>query len=311
MAILFDIVLPVFILIAAGYLCVWKNVLTPDNVDGVMKFVQTIAIPCLLFRAVANLDLTSAFRADLLISYYAGSISCFIIAGLAARYWFGRTSGVAVAVGFCAFFSNTVLLGLPIMELAYGSDNLAANYAIISIHVPIGYLLGITCMELLRANGAGARDTALAIGKAISKNPLFIGLILGFIVNLTNLTLPSALTDTIAMVARASLPAGLFSLGGILVRYGLADRPGEIAMITTLRLFIHPAITYCLAVYVFQLPDMFVKGAVVTAAMAPGINVFIFASMYDRAKGTAASSVLVGTAASLISVTFWLFILGT
>jgi predicted permease len=56
---------------------------------------------------------------------------------------------------------------------------------------------------------------------------------------------------------------------------------------------------------------MFIKGAVITAAMAPGINVYIFANMYDRARGTAASSVLVGTVASLFSVTFWLYILGT
>jgi predicted permease len=311
MSILIDIVMPVFLLIGAGYFFVWKGIFTGSDMDSVMKFVQTIAIPCLLFRAIATLDLAEVFRPALLISYYTGALTCFVISGLAARYLFGRTSGVAVAVGFCAYFSNTVLLGLPIMERAYGADNLTANYAIISIHVPIGYLLGITCMEYLRADGSTARDTATAIIRAIFRNPLFLGLVFGFAVNLSGFALPASVSDTVELMTRVALPAALFSLGGILVRYGLADRPGEIAMITVLRLFVHPAITFALTAWVFQLPDMFIKGAVITAAMAPGINVYIFANMYDRAKGTAASSVLVGTIASLFSVTFWLFVLGT
>jgi predicted permease len=61
---------------------------------------------------------------------------------------------------------------------------------------------------------------------------------------------------------------------------------------------------------VFDLPDAWVRAAVVTAAMPTGMNGFVFASMYGRAQGAAASVVLLGTGAAVVSVTFWLWLLG-
>ena len=51
------------------------------------------------------------------------------------------------------------------------------------------------------------------------------------------------------------------------------------------------------------------RSALITAAVAPGINTYVFANIYDRAKRVAASSVLVTTAAALFTVWFWLSIL--
>ena len=85
----------------------------------------------------------------------------------------------------------------------------------------------------------------------------------------------------------------------------LLNRQGQI------RLFVHPGIAFVLSDMVFGLSEGFVRGAVITAAMAPGANAFIFANMYDRAQGTAASVVLLGTVASIFSVSVWLLILGT
>ena len=47
----------------------------------------------------------------------------------------------------------------------------------------------------------------------------------------------------------------------------------------------------------------------VTAAMAPGINAYVFANMYGRAKRVAASSVLLATGLSVGTVWVWLAIL--
>ena len=51
------------------------------------------------------------------------------------------------------------------------------------------------------------------------------------------------------------------------------------------------------------------RSAVITAAMAPGVNSYIFASMYGRAKRVAASSVLLATAASILTAWLWLGLL--
>ena len=60
----------------------------------------------------------------------------------------------------------------------------------------------------------------------------------------------------------------------------------------------------------FALRDDLFRSAVVTAAMAPGFNSYIFANLYGRAKRVAASSVLISTALSFLTAWGWLTILG-
>ncbi len=303
-----QIVLPVFLVLGAGYGAVKAGIFTEVHADGLMKYTQTIAVPCLLFNAIANLDLASVFHPALLASYYTGSITCFVLGILGARFLFKRRPGEAVSVGFCALFSNTLLLGLPIMERAYGTTEL--NFAIIAVHAPFCYLIGITTMEFSRADGRALFQTATAVAKAISSNPLTIGLALGFVVNLLSIPIAEPVQQGVDMIVRSALPAALFGVGGILVRYSMTDSLSEIAMVLGLRLVLHPAIALFMTTVVFDLPPPFVQAAVVSAAMAPGVNAYVFANIYDRAKGTAASSVLLGTVASIFSVTVWLLILG-
>jgi predicted permease len=275
-----------------------------------MAFALRIGIPCLLFRAIAGVDLGAVFDPGLLVSFYAGAVIAFALGVLGARRLFKRRPGEAVAIGFCALFSNTVLLGLPIMERAYGAGALAPNYAIISIHAPFCYLLGITMMEISRADGRGAFETARAVMRAMFSNALMIGLMLGFAVNLAQIAIPAPVQSGLDMIADAALPAALFGLGGILTRYGLRDSVPEATMVSVLSLLEHPAIVFGLAQVVFGLPEGFVRSAVVAAAMAPGVNVYVFATQYNRGRAVAASSVLLGTALSVLSVSLWLVVLG-
>jgi malonate transporter and related proteins len=303
------VVLPVFLVIGAGYAATRAGLFRPSAVDGLMVFTQNFAIPCLLFRGVATLDLGAVFDPRLLISFYTGAVVCFILGTLGARRLFGRRPGEAVAIGFGALFSNSVLLGLPIIERAYADGVLAPTFAIIAIHAPFCYLVGITAMEFARADGRGLAGTARAVGNAMFRNALMIGIALGFVVNVMGIALPEPVWGAINMMAAAALPAALFGLGGVLTRYALRASLAEASMIASLSLLVHPAIALALAAGVFALPPDFVRAAVVTASMAPGVNAYVFASLYSRGQAQAASVVLLGTAVCVVTVSAWLALL--
>ncbi|MEM9049377.1 MAG: AEC family transporter [Pseudomonadota bacterium] len=303
------VVLPVFAVIAAGYAATRAGYFSAATIDGLMLFAQGFAIPCMLFAAVARIDLGAVFAPGMMIAYYAGATVSFGLGMLGARTLFRRRPGEAVAIGFSALFSNSVLLGLPITARAFGEDALAPNYAIIAVHAPYCYLLGITVMEALRADGRGAAETTRAVLRAMFRNALMIGIAAGLAVNLSGLTLPAPVWDAVDLVARAALPAALFGLGGVLTRYSFRASLGETGMTIGLSLVVHPAITFVLGALVFGLGAGFLNSAVLTAAMAPGINSFLFASMYRRAEGVAAATVLAATAVSVLTVPVWLLIL--
>ena len=66
----FLVVAPVFLIVGAGYSAVYFRFFKDEYADALMKFTQNFAIPCLLFNAIANLDLPAAFEPQLLGAFY-------------------------------------------------------------------------------------------------------------------------------------------------------------------------------------------------------------------------------------------------
>ncbi|MGQ0563594.1 MAG: AEC family transporter [Gemmobacter sp.] len=307
---LLDVILPVFLILGAGYAAARARIFDEAAIDGLMRFAQNFAVPCLLFRGVARLDLSGAYDPGLMAAFYLGVAASYVAGYAGARAFFGRTPVDALSVGFTAAFSNTLLLGLPITERAYGTAALAGNYAIISVHAPVLYALGITAMELMRSQGAGKSPTALArqIARALMSQPLVIGIIAGLAVNLTGLPLPSVAWSAVDMLVSAAIPAALFGLGGVLNRYRPAGDMRAILMVCAISLVLHPAATFASGA-LFGLSTNHMRSAVVTAAMAPGVNAYLYAHLYGAAQRVSASAVLIGTALCLATTWGWLHVL--
>ena len=305
---LLDVILPVFFVVGLGYAVVWRKVFSTVAVDGLMTYTQNFAIPCLLFMALIKIDLGQAYSFRLMGSYYIGAASGFALGFLGARYIFKRSAEDSVAIGFVSLFSNSVMMGLAITERAYGVDALVANFAIVSLHAPFCYFVGITAMEIAKSDGDSIAQVALNVGKSMMKNALFIAILLGLLVNITDVALPKAFLEGTNMVATTALPAALFGMGGVLYQYRPEGDFGAIAWVVGISLLVHPAIVWSLG----QLWDLGIselRSAVLTSAMAPGINCYIFASMYNRAKRVAASGVLIATALSVLTIWCWLQVL--
>jgi len=150
--------------------------------------------------------------------------------------------------------------------------------------------------------------TARKVVSAMFHNAIIIGIALGLFVNLSGLPMPGALSDAIDLIARAALPAALFGLGGILVRYRPEGDLKTILMVLLISLVVHPTISISTGT-MLDLDRDAMRSVVLNAAMAPGVNAYIFANMYGSAKRVAASSVLFATAACVVTVWLWLLIL--
>jgi len=272
-----------------------------------MGFTKRLPIPCRLFPAFATLDLGAEFGLVWLAAYYGGAGACFVLGIFGARLLFGRPWPDCVAMGFAVMFANTVLLGLPVMERAFGPASLAPNFTIIAFNAAFCFLIGITTMEFVRAETRGFA-LVRTVANAIFHNALMIGIAAGFAVNLSGLSIPTVAQDALDLMIRAALPAALFGLGGVLYRYKPEGDAGAIAMLCTLALIVHPAITWTIGT-LGGLSTGQMRSSVLTAAMAPGVNAYIFANMYGVARRVVATTVLIGTALTVVSASVWLLIL--
>lgn len=301
-------VAPVFILLLAGFLAVKGRVLGSDTIDGLMKFCTHIAIPCLLFSATSSIDLQTAYDWRVLLSYFATAVISFAIAISVAVKFFARRPGEAVAVGFSALFSNMLMLGLPIVDRVFDAHAVSITIAIVSFNAPVCYLIGIVTMESVRADGRSHAETASVVVKTMFKNSLMIGIGLGFMVNFSAVVLPEFLVVAIDMMKSAALPCALFALGGLLARYSLAEQLAESSTLSAISLFVSPIIAYVIC-SLLGVSGTERKVVVVLASIPPGLNAYLFASLYSRGLGTASSNVLIGTTLSVLSVSFWLWVI--
>lgn len=302
-----DVVLPVFLIIAGGWVAAWRGVMDGPAVDALMRFAQGVAVPVLLALSIGRLDLGASYDAGLFLSFYAGAFAGFAAGFFGARL-LGRPATDAVAIGFAGMFSNSLLLGVAITERAYGAEALSGNYAIISIHSPMLYAAGILAMELARSHGQGlpAGQVARQVLRAIATQPMVQGIAVGLTINLTGLPLPDFVWGAMKMIGGAAIPCALFGLGGVLLRYRPEGDGRAIALVIVLSLVLHPAITWGLGTQVFDLTTAQLRSAVLTGAMAPGVNAYLFANSYGAAKRVAASSVLLATLISVLTIPVWL-----
>ncbi|MBM3614999.1 MAG: AEC family transporter [Alphaproteobacteria bacterium] len=312
MSALLHVILPVFLVIGFGWLAAAIRWISQEAVDGIMRFAQSFVLPVLLFKGVAGLDLAAAFQPGLMLSFYIGAFSGFAFGFAGARLIFRRPLTDSVAIAFACTFSNSLLLGVPITERAYGAEALAGNFAIISIHAPLIYSVGIIAMEWARSREASGQTVAAVarqVLRGVLTQPLLIGIACGFVVNLSGVEKPAFFLAAVDMVARAGLPAALFGLGGVLWRYRPEGDKGAIAMVVFASLVLHPMISYSLARFGFGLGVDALRSVTLTAAMAPGVNAYVFAHMYGVDKRVSASAVLVATALSILTTWGWLHIL--
>ena len=200
------------------------------------------------------------------------------------------------------------MLGLPITERAYGEAALRHNFAIVSIHAPFCYFLGITVMELIKSTEKTFSKKSLVIFKSMFSNALVVGIILGFFTNILGINLANTIQASIDMITAVALPAALFGMGGVLYQYRPEGDIGPIVMICLVSLLIHPTIVWFTGSG-SGLTDAQMRSAVITAAMAPGINSYVFANIYGKAKRVASTGVLLSTALSIGTVWVWLNLL--
>jgi len=297
------VVLPVFGLIALGYLARWTKLLRETTGEGLSDFVFVLAVPCLLFRTLATADVPQTQPWGYWIAYFTGLAIVWALAMLIASRIFARKGSELVVSGFAAAQSNTVFVGVPMILKAYGDAGAVPLGLLLAIHLPVT----MTVATLL-AEGRSASPAMMI--RRLFTHPIIIGIILGMLARPVVGQLPAPFWTLIDLIAAAAVPCALISLGISMRRYGLESGLGLPVALSALKLGLHPLIVYVLATKVFDMPPHWSGVAVLFAACPCGINAYLFAERYRQGVADASSAITLSTLISLVTTAAWLTWLG-
>lgn len=303
------VIAPIFALMALGYGAVRFRLYPAEGIKSLIAFVNNFATPCLLFHSLVTSDLRSAFNLAIIGPYYLGALICFALGIVIAIKVFGNAPGVGVSVGFSGTFTNTVLVGLPIISRAYGAEALPVTLSIIGLHGAILLTVGMITMELVKRDGQPLGATLVVAIRRVLSNPLIWGIIAGMVGYFSGLQLIEPVEAFLVMMSAAVVPAALFGIGGALFEFKLSENWKQALVAAFIKLIIHPAIAYVLMIWVLHVPMDIARYGILLAAMPAGVNVYVFATYYNRAANVAANTILIATVASALTISGWLYIL--
>ena len=300
---LLTIVLPIFGLIAIGYVARRANFISERMGEGLSEFVFKLSLPCLIFKTLVHAEIPAVQPWGYWISYFAGVGIVWILGTLVARRVFGLTGVSQVVAGFSAGQANTVFVGVPMILKAYGEAGAVPLFLLIAVHLPVTMTLATILAE-------GRQASPLVILRRLVTHPIVVAIIAGSVCRPVAPLVPSPVWQVVELLGSAAVPCALISMGIALCRYGIAMGWKLPTVISTLKLVVHPLIVLLLARYVFDVPPVWAGVAVLFASCPSGINAYLFAERYGEGVALASSSVALSTMLALGSTLFWLWVLG-
>lgn len=293
-------VLPVFGLVACGYLAGRLGLVTQASSLALNQFVYAFALPAMLFIAVYRGSLEEILSGSFLSAVVLATLAT-ALAGFALSYFLaGAPAAESTLRALNASFANTGYLGIPLVTVAYGERAaLPAALATVATNI-ISFALAIVCLELFVNPRRGGMRRALG---GVVRSPLIWPIALAIVVVGFEVKIPLPVERFATLLAAAAGPCALFAIIGLFVSQ-LSIRAGAAAswQSTLLKLVVHPILTAVLAYQVLSIDPFWAKIAVICASLPLGATAFVLAQRYKLLEAETSTGAVISTAASVFTV---------
>lgn len=297
-----NIVLPLFFLVAIGYILNNLKLWDASFLSQANRFCFRALLPTMIFYNIYQSDFSSAFDPQLLLFAILGTLIVFFLCFLLVPLFIKQDCRRGVVIQ-ALFRSNLVLLGVPLCQAIYGSEGAGLAAVVCAFIIPLFNVLAIICLAVYDKENATSIKKVL---KSIATNPLIIGSVLGILIALAGIKLPTMLEKTISSVSSIGTPLALIILGATFNFKSAFENGKIIFIVTLLKIAIIPGLMLMAAALMgFSGPSWASLIAVFGSPIATASYVM---ACNTNADGELAGQLVVSTTL-FSSITIFLFIL--
>lgn len=301
---------PVFLLIGAGYLAGRRQWIGQSAVKDLSNLVFLLLIPALLFRTMSvvrfeTLDLRP------ILAYFVAAIGLLAV----AIVWRGFNCR-SVVMALAGVFSNMVMIGITLVELAYGKAGLVTLLTLVSVHALILLTVASVVLELAQARESrrSGGDTPHLLATAASAirgaliHPIPLPIICGLLFAQTGWVLPSVVDKPLQLLGSAFGPMALVLVGVSLARTPLQGHWREALWLCLSKNLVLPLLVG-LSAWAFGIEGLALTVMVVAAALPIGANVYLFAQRYQVVQALTTASMGLSTVLALFSLSLVMLVM--
>ena len=302
---IFEIILPVFLLLLCGFLLGKTKLFDDQSADKLIAFVWWVAIPALLFRSLAAKPLPLE-ELVLVGSYYAGMYLVYATAMLVGRWLLGHNRAEQAMFAFATCFANAGFVGIPVLGGAFGDEGVRLLLIIISFHS----LTLIPVSSILVSSHQTGRWSGRAVVDALKGNPVLVALLIALTWSLAGIPYPDVLDRILEMPAAAAAPVGLFAVGLSLTQVRLEGDIRQAGVGALGSMIVMPLIIWLTGKYLFDLPPLWLGVATLYAALPTGLIPYTFALRHNLAPRRVASMILLTMMIAPVTLSVLIWLLG-
>ena len=308
MADVINLALPYFGLIFIGFACGRLRPLPEQGLAWMNFFLLYVSLPALLFGITSRTPFEELNNPPFLIATTSGTALAFFLAMAGGRLAGRLSLRDATLAGLSGGYGNIGYMG-PGLALAVLGAKASAPTALIFCCDSIFLFSVVPFLIALTDHSERHWLHALALlVKQIALNPLIVSACAGALAAALHFHPPVAIDNTLAFLQNAAAPTALFVLGVTVALRPFGRVAWEVPAVIAVKLLVHPLIVFALMLLFGPFPPSWAATAVLMASLPPALNVFVIARQNDAWIEPASVAVMVGTFASVVTLTtaMWL-----
>lgn len=300
----FNIVCPIFLLMALGYFMKQTNLLHSAAVKNMNAVVFKIFLPAMIFKNVYDSDLSAVFNPKLIIFSVISVLICIAVLFITVPLFEkdNRKRGVLIQAMFRA---NFVIFGVPVSEALCGSEVSGSAAVLIAIIIPIFNFMAVITLEVFK----GSKPDFKKIAKGIATNPLIIASLLGILALFTGIKLPVSIESTVANVSKIATPLALIMLGASINFKTIGENLTRIICGVCTKLIVIPLIFMSIAIFVLDFRGADIAILLALFASPPAVSSFTMAQQMGGDDELAGQLVMFGSTFSIITMFIWIYVI--
>ncbi len=296
-SILSTVILPIFLLIGAGY---FVQRIFHFDLNALQKVIFYLLIPALIFFRLYNTTLSfqsfsSLFLFEVALIVIMGLIS--IPVSRLRKYSPSMRAAFALALMYC----NSGNYGIPVIELVF-NNNPAANSIQVLVLTAQNILTFSLGVFLISRSSYSFKDS---IGKML-KFPTLYAIVLAVLLRILHIPVWTPLWIPIEWLARALVPIALVSLGASLAKITITTGLADVFMAVFGRLILGPLIALAL-IFIFQYRGIMAHTLLIASSMPTAVNTALLAMEFENEPRFASQTVLFTTILSILTVSFSIY----
>jgi predicted permease len=300
--------LPFFGLIFIGWACgKWRR-LPAEGLAWMNFFIVWVALPALFFQLLSRTPIEQLANWAFVATTSASTAALFgiaLVVGLILNRGDLRESAITAVGGS---YSNIGYMGPGLTAAALGSAAAVPTALVFCFDNAFLFTMVPLLMALGGRERRGTFATLFDIAKRIFLHPFILSTIVGVAAAAIGFRPPEVLDRILNSLMQAAAPCALFAMGVTVGLRPVEPITREIPIVLFLKLFVHPALVFVLLTLVGGIDRVWIETAVLMACLPPALNVYVLAQQYRAHLSAASTIVLVGTLASVFTVTGVLYL---